>query len=68
MTEIGAAVEGMSGRDIRKLVVEAALTRDPSVAVDAPLVPEDVWTALRSRQSNLAHGHRTGLNDPPSGG
>jgi SpoVK/Ycf46/Vps4 family AAA+-type ATPase len=53
MDEIGAAVEGMSGRDIRKLVVEAALTRDPSVPVDAPLVSDDVWNAIRSRNANV---------------
>ncbi len=44
-----AALAGMSGRDIRKLVFEAVISRESSVAVDAPIKEKELWTAIEAR-------------------
>lgn len=49
--EAAAALVGMSGREVRKIVFEAMVGRDPSVAVDAPLAATDLWTAIDARRS-----------------
>jgi len=49
---IGRAVEamsGMSGRDVRKLVFEAMVSRDSSIPVDAPLQDKELWVAIDAR-------------------
>ena len=45
-----AALDGMSGRDVRKLVFEAVVSRDASIEVDAPLKGEELWSVIDSRQ------------------
>lgn len=44
-----AAMTGMSGRDVRKLVFEALITRDAATSVDAPLEDKDLWAAIAAR-------------------
>ena len=44
------ALAGMSGRDIRKLVFEAVISRDSSTAVEAPLQEKELWTAIDARR------------------
>jgi SpoVK/Ycf46/Vps4 family AAA+-type ATPase len=46
-----AAISGQSGRDIRKLVFEAVVSRDSSTAIDEPLDEADLWSTIESRKS-----------------
>ena len=52
---VAAALGGMSGRDIRKLVFEALVSRDASISVDAPLQDKELWAAIDMRR-NLTDG------------
>lgn len=47
LEELAAPMEGRSGRDIRKVVLEAIVTRGK--AVDAPLTAQDVERAAKTR-------------------
>ena len=50
------ALAGSSGRDIRKAVFEALVSRDPSVPTEAPLRNQDLWDAIESRKSVAPSG------------
>ena len=49
------ALTGASGRDVRKLVFEAMVSRDSSIPVDAALQEKELWAAIDAR-SELAGG------------
>lgn len=49
-TRAAAALAGRSGRDIRKLVFEAVITRDAAVEVDAPLQDKELWAVIEDRE------------------
>ena len=51
-----AALTGASGRDVRKLVFEALVSRDSSIPVDAALQEKELWAAIDAR-SELAGGN-----------
>ena len=53
-----AALEGVSGRDVRKLVLEAIVSRDASAGVDAPIRQADLWDAIKTR---LGVEHELGI-------
>ena len=44
-----AAIAGMSGRQVRKLVFEAMVSRDSSIPVDAALQEKELWAAIETR-------------------
>ena len=46
------SLEGMSGRDIRKLVLEALVSRDLSTSIDAPLSDEELAETIAARRSS----------------
>jgi len=39
----------MSGRDVRKLVFEAVVSRDSSIPIDAPLQDKELWSVIDAR-------------------
>lgn len=43
------ALVGMSGRDVRKLVFEAMVSRESSIPVDAALQEKELWAAIDAR-------------------
>ena len=45
------AMAGMSGRDVRKIVFEAMISRDISTSVDAPLTEKQLWSAIDARRT-----------------
>lgn len=49
------AMAGMSGRDVRKLVFEAMVSRDASIPVEAALQEKELWAAIDAR-AELAGG------------
>lgn len=51
-----AALAGCSGRDVRKLVFEAMVSRDSSIPVDAPLEEKELWAAIDARQATSTLG------------
>lgn len=44
-----AALSGMSGRDVRKLVFEAVVSRESSIPIDAPLQDKELWSVIDAR-------------------
>ncbi|NND04255.1 MAG: ATP-binding protein [Acidimicrobiia bacterium] len=51
------ALAGASGRDVRKLVFEALVSRDSSIPVDAALQEKELWAAIDAR-AQLTGGGR----------
>ena len=51
-----AVLSGFSGRDIRKLVFQAVVSRDASVPVEAPLREKELWAAIDARQETRTLG------------
>jgi AAA+ superfamily predicted ATPase len=49
-----AALGGMSGRDVRKLVFEAVVSRDSSISIDAPLQDKELWSAIDARATTAS--------------
>lgn len=45
----GRAMDGMAGRDIRKLVMEVLITRDLSIDADTPIGEKELWAVIESR-------------------
>ena len=50
LMRVAQAVEGMSGRDVRKLVFEAFVSRDVQIDVDAPVKLEELWNVIETRR------------------
>jgi AAA+ superfamily predicted ATPase len=50
LMRVARAVEGMSGRDVRKLVFEAFVSRDVQIDVDAPVKFEELWNVIETRR------------------
>ncbi len=51
MQRAAKALEGSSGRDIRKVVFEALVSRDATIAIEAPLQDHELWTAIEARRA-----------------
>jgi SpoVK/Ycf46/Vps4 family AAA+-type ATPase len=51
MTRAAKALEGSSGRDIRKVVFEALVSRDASISIEEPLRAQELWSAIEARMS-----------------
>ena len=49
-----AALGGMSGRDVRKLVFEAVVSRDSSISIDAPLQDKELWSVIDTRATTAS--------------
>ena len=49
-----AALGGMSGRDVRKLVFEAVVFRDSSISIDVPLQDKELWSAIDARAATAS--------------
>ncbi|MFT7473656.1 MAG: SpoVK/Ycf46/Vps4 family AAA+-type ATPase [Verrucomicrobiales bacterium] len=52
--EAASELAGLSGRDVRKIVFEAIVSRDIDVAVNAPLNAEDLLNAIQSRRATTS--------------
>ena len=50
VSKVVAALSGLSGRDVRKTVFEALVSRDASVPIDSPIRDDDIWAVIDSRR------------------
>jgi SpoVK/Ycf46/Vps4 family AAA+-type ATPase len=53
-----AALGEMSGRDVRKLVFEAVVSRDSSIPIDAPLQDKELWSVIDARAATTSEDVR----------
>ena len=56
VSKVVAALSGLSGRDVRKTVFEALISRDASVPIDSPIRDDDIWAVIDSRRRDFGQG------------